>query len=207
MARKVAFDITPDDPSYSIKATLHAVNPPDLQKSLDWPASDDIAFFPGIRQQLPWPDAFNYWDGQRLIFLQPLPGLRQTTSLDGTWETAFTTSLSPAMPAPADMKFAQRGVPFAAYQCPVDKIDPRPHGMYLRRYTFDLPAQIAGRTFRVVVERVGSEGTLYVNGKAMGNIRGCNTPLVADITTRPNRARTSWWSCCATSSRSWTRRT
>ena len=76
ITRRVAFDVTPDDTSYSIKATIHAVNPPDLQRTLGWPRADEIAFFPGLRQQIPWPNVFNYWVGQRLVFFQPLPGLR-----------------------------------------------------------------------------------------------------------------------------------
>ncbi len=181
ITRRVAFEITPDDTSYSIKATIHAVNPPDFQKTLGWPRGDEIAFFPGLRQQIPWADAMNYWDGQRLAFFKPVPGLREVTSLGGPWQSAFTTSLTPAMPPPADLKYVNRGVPFQEYQCSVENIDPRPHGMYLGR-TFDLPADASSRTYRIVLASLCCEGTLYVNGKNLGNVRGAGTPLVADIT-------------------------
>jgi hypothetical protein len=181
ITRRVAFDITPDDTSYSIKATIHAVNPPDFQKTLGWPRGDEVAFFPGLRQQIPWADAFNYWVGQRLAFFKPVPGLREVTSLGGQWQSAFTTSLTPAMPPPADLKYTNRGVPFQEYQCSVENIDPRPHGMYLS-HTFELPADAASRTYRIVLASLSAEGTLYVNGMKLGNVRGGGTPLVADIT-------------------------
>ena len=45
-----------------------------------------------------------------------------------------------------------------------------------------MPAADAGRTHRLIVANVVDEGTVFVNGKRMGNVRGTNTPLVCDIT-------------------------
>ena len=61
-----------------------AVNPPPLS----WPAADTIDFFKGIRQSVPWPDAFHNEFRRSLGFAQPVPGERQIASLNGQWESA-----------------------------------------------------------------------------------------------------------------------
>ena len=99
-----------------------AVNPPPL----DWPAADTIDFFKGVRQSVPWPDAFHneYW--RAIEFVRTLPGVRQDVSLDGKWDSALTTvPTSPPIPPPADLKWESREVP-AWFG--LGNVKPTPHG-------------------------------------------------------------------------------
>ena len=50
--------------------------------------------------------------------------------------------------------------------------DPKAHGVYLRGASFTLPEGWTSRTTRVVVNSVSNEGTIYVNGQKIGNVRG-----------------------------------
>ena len=177
MTREVPFATTPDDPGYTISASFTAVNPPPL----DRPETETITFFPGLRQKLPWPETLSGKHGRRLYFLDPVAGERCVLRLDGRWEMAFTTSLNPPATPPADAKFQPRDVPFSYWMVKFDKIEPRPHGAYLRR-TFELPANLGNRSARLVIAEVCDEATAYVNGQLVGNVRGGNTPLVADAT-------------------------
>ena len=174
ITRKVAFDILADEPAYSMHAALHADNPPNL----GWPESDTVELFPGLRQSIAWPDAFNHSYHRRVYFLDPAKSAHQTCLLSGQWAMGYTTDLNPPMPVPADIKFAPQGVPLGYLD--TAKMTPRPHGAYLRR-TFEAPADMASGSCRLVINDVSSEATAYVNGKKVGNVRGERTPLIADL--------------------------
>jgi len=55
IVREIPFELTPDDPGYSAEARVTVVNPP----ALPWPEGDTIAYFPGYRQSVQWPDPFS----------------------------------------------------------------------------------------------------------------------------------------------------
>lgn len=179
ITREIPFTLIPDSRRYTIEAHARAINPPSVQ-SLRWPAADTISFFPGVRQSLPWPDPFTAKDERSLQFAGALPGERRTFSLNGTWQSAFTTSLSPAVPPPAGLEWQPRQVPMPYWACRVDNITPRPHGIYLRR-TFTAQEK-EQQTYRLVVDSVIDEATVYVNGQKVGNLRGTGSPLLCDIT-------------------------
>jgi hypothetical protein len=174
ITRKVAFDILWDEPAYSMHATVHAVNPPDL----GYPEADTVSLFPGLRQSIPWPDSFNHAYHRRVYFLDPAKTSHQVCLLSGQWEMGLTTDLNPPMPAPADIKFIPQGVPLG-YLFTIN-MTPRPRGAYLRR-TFEAPADMAGGSCRLVIKDVSDEATAYVNGKKVGNVRGESAPLIADL--------------------------
>lgn len=176
VTRKIPFDVTADDTSYAMTATIHAVKKPDL----GWPAFDELAFFPGFRHMVPWTDPFNYTFHRRLGVKNVMAGPRPRMALHGVWEAAFTRDLKPVAPPPANLKFDQVTVPpqwgkFANFN------DPKSNAVYVRR-KFTLTADQAKQVARLVVDSVSSEGTLYVNGQQVGNVRGYGTPLVADAT-------------------------
>jgi hypothetical protein len=178
VVREVLFATTPDDPAYSITATVRAVSAPDL----GWPVHDVVSFFPGYRQAVPWTRPFEQTDHRRLVFRQPFGGERQRHCLNGEWQFAYTPDLNPPMPPPAGVAFGPRAVPLYGWQQkPLDQIQPRPHGAYFRR-TFALAAKDAARTYVLQVANVVDEGTAYINGRRVGNVRGGGTPLVADVT-------------------------
>jgi Tfp pilus assembly protein PilF len=176
VTRKISFDPTPDDPSYFMTTTVRAVKRPDL----GWPAYDELEFFPGLRHMVPWMDPFTYKFHRRLGVKQVMGGPRPQWSLHGVWEAAFTHDLKPAVPPPADRKFAPVTVPpqwgrlegFTDLKC---------NAVYIRR-KFTLTEDQAKQVADILIGSVSSEGTLYVNGKQIGNIRGYDTPLVADAT-------------------------
>ena len=176
VTRPIPFDLTPDDTSYAMTATIKALTRPDL----GWPPYDELEFFPGLRHMVPWTDPFNYTFHRRLGVKQVLTGPRPRLALHGAWEGAFTRDLKPAVPAPAGLKFAPLTVPpqwgrFDGYT------DLKSNAVYVRR-KFTLSEGDAGRVARMSVDSISSEGTLYVNGKRIGNIRGYGTPLMADAT-------------------------
>jgi hypothetical protein len=175
--RRIPFATTPDDPGYSIAATFRAVNPP----ALGWPETDTVALFPGLRQSLPWPEPFSGHHERRVYFRDPVADARCRMLLDGRWEMAYTPDLSPPMPPPDGLKYDPREVPFPYWATDLDSMNPRPHGAYLRR-SFELPEDAGARSMRLVIEDVSDEATAYVNGQRVGNVRGCATPLVADVT-------------------------
>ena len=188
LTREAPFEPTADDPGYTVIATVKAVNPPDLSAAgagLGWPEADTVEFFPFLRQSAPWVGSFEHRSMRRLDLQKPLDAPRQRHLLDGQWEHALTTSLVPPMPVPDDMKFKPIFVPGSVA---LAEITPRPHGGYFRR-TVELPADTAGKTYRMIVSRVTDEATLYVNGVKAGNVRGGYTPLVADVTSaiKPGR--------------------
>jgi hypothetical protein len=173
--RELPFTIIPDSRRYSMEVKVGAVNPP----SLGWPTADTIDFFKGIRQSVPWPDAFNNEFRRSVSFSLPVPGARQVMSFNGQWESALTLlPTQPPVPAPADLKWEARQVPF--YQC-MDKQNPQPHGMYLRR-KFNIPEGDGNRTWRLLIDSVMNDATAYVNEQKVGNVRGVRTPLLCDIT-------------------------
>ena len=86
LTRELPFTIIPDSRRYSMEVKIAAVNPPPL----GWPATDTIDFFQGVRQSVPWPDAFNNEFRRSLSLSQPVPGVRQEMSLNGEWESALT---------------------------------------------------------------------------------------------------------------------
>jgi hypothetical protein len=180
VTREIAFTVIPDSRRYTIDAAVRAIKPPALA-DLGWPAAEPLILLPGLRQNLPWVDPFNAIEQRSLRFTGVLPGERVTFSLDGTWQSAFTTSLTPPVPAPADLTWTARQVPFPGHACSLDAIEPRPHGLYLRR-TFTVPAGQEQKTWRVTVGSVIDEGTVYVNGQKTGNVRGSGTPLICDVT-------------------------
>ncbi len=175
ITRELPFELIPDSRRYTVQVKFGAVNPP----SLSWPAADTIDFFKGIRQSVPWPDAFHNEFRRSLGFAQPVPGERQIASLNGQWESALTPVPTAApVPAPADLKWTAIQVPF---QVGYGDQNPPPHAMYLRR-KLTLPDTGGQRTWRLLVESLGDEGTAYVNGQKLGNVRGLRTPLLCDIT-------------------------
>ena len=141
---------------------------------LGWPSADTIDFFKGVRQSVPWTDAFNNEFRRSLGFTQPVPGVRQSASLNGEWEYSLTpvTTAAP-MPPPADAQWQTIRVPFLnGYY---DR-NPLPHAMYLRRKA-TIPRDGQPQTWRLLIESVMDEATVYVNGKKVGNVRGVRTPL------------------------------
>jgi hypothetical protein len=177
ITREIPFTVIPDSRRYTIECRARAVRPP----ALGWPAADTIAFFPGVRQSLPWPDPFTAKDQRSVEFGGPLPGPRVCFSLGGAWQSAFTTSLSPPVPPPAGLEWTPRSVPFPAWQCRTDSLTPKPHGIYLRR-VFTIPEQEAKKNYRLCMADAADEATVYVNGRKVGNVRGGQTPLACDVT-------------------------
>jgi hypothetical protein len=177
VTRKVLFETLPDEPAYFLHTTVKAVNPPEL----GWPEADTASYFPGLRQSVPWPDAFNNKYHRRVFFNDPVKGARQTCVLNGTWEIAYTTELNPVWPSvQPDLKFQPLNVPFASRNLKIDKMTPRPHGAYVRR-TFEVAPEIAAGSCRLVIQEVVSAATVYVNGKKAGGWRGECTPVVVDV--------------------------
>jgi hypothetical protein len=183
VVRRVKFQTTPDDPSYTMITRLKAIKPPDL----GWPESQMLPLFPlyatgkepGLRQYVPWDDPFGFVDVRRLFFLKPLKDIRQTISLNGEWQKAHTPDLQPPMPAPKDLTWEACRVPLSVNG--LNSLKPRPHGMYVRRVV-ELPQEATDKTYRLIVKKVVDEATAYVNGVKVGNLRGTDAPLVADIT-------------------------
>ena len=83
MTRDIAFATTDDDPGYAMTTTLTAVKRPDL----GWPAYDELAFFPGLKNLVPWFDPFVFFDHQRLVFCQAVKDVRQhlASTANGAW--------------------------------------------------------------------------------------------------------------------------
>ena len=176
VTRKISFETIADEPAYSMHATLKAVNPPDL----GWPEADTISYFPGSRQSVSWPDPFNNSYHRRLFFIDPVKGDRKNCVLNGEWELAYTPEMNPAFPVPADMKFQKLSVPFNSANLKIDKLTPRAHGGYFRR-SFEVPAEIAAGSCRLVIKEIVSAATVYVNGKNVGGLKGECTPVVVDV--------------------------
>ena len=176
MVRDVPFETTPDDPAYSAEATIKCKKGPDL----GWPATDTVDFFPGYRQSVPWQDPFSFREMRRVKFTRPVRDVRYATSLNGKWEWAFTPELELPMPIPAGLKFESGNIPSNTWSGKQYKDASPPHGAYVRR-TFELPQDRPTGTIRLVVKEVVSAATAYVNGQKVGQVRGENTPLVADI--------------------------
>jgi Tfp pilus assembly protein PilF len=84
------------------------------------------------------------------------------------------------MPPPPELKFIPRVVPpiYARYN---SDNEPEAKALYVRR-KFVLPDRPAGRHYRLVVNSISSEGTAYINGSKVGNVRGFSTPLIGDAT-------------------------
>jgi hypothetical protein len=190
ITRPIAFTVIPDSPRYTIDASARVVDPSLLRDGfagqavlakLGWPAAEPLTLLPGLRQHLPWADPFAAIDQRALRFTGALPGERRKVSLGDSWKSAFTTALKPPMPPPPGLEWTDRRVPLPEYAIRLDGIKPRPHGLYLRR-TFTVPAGQAQKTWRVTVESVVDEATVYVNGRSAGNVRGSGTPLVCDVT-------------------------
>jgi hypothetical protein len=177
ITREIPFSVIPDSRRYTIACRARAVRPP----ALGWPAADTVDFFRGVRQSLPWPDPFTAKDQRSVEFAGPLPGPRVCFSLDGAWQSAFTTSLSPPVPPPAGLDWQPRSVPFPSWQCRTDGLTPRPHGIYLRR-VFTIPDKEEKKNYRLSIANVADEATVYVNGQKVGNVRGGQTPLACDVT-------------------------
>ena len=175
VTRELPFTIIADSRRYSMEVKVAAVNPPPLP----WPATDTIDFFKGVRQSVPWPDALNNEFRRSLALSQPVPGVRQQMSLNGEWESALTPlPAQPPVPPPADLKWEARQVPFALG---FGDRHPQPHGMYLRR-KLDIPEGGGSRTWRLLINDVLDDATVYVNGQKVGNVRGIRTPLLCDMT-------------------------
>ncbi len=178
VTRKITFDTIADEGAYSMHATLRAVNPPDL----GWPEADTISYFPGVRQSVPWPDPFNNKYHRRVYLTDPVQGDRKTCILNGEWDIAYTPEFNPTFPVPTGVKFEPQtvNVPFNTHLLNLDKRTPRGHGAYLRR-TFDVPADMANGSCRLVIKEIASAATVYVNGKNVGGLKGECTPLVVDV--------------------------
>jgi len=175
VTRELPFTLLQDSARYTMEVKVSAVNPPQL----DWPVADTIDFFKGVRQSVPWPDPFNNEFRRSICFAQPAAGIRQKIALNDQWESAFTaipTALP--VPPPADLKWEPRQVPFV-----ISGWNEKPvaHGLYAKRI-FTAPEDYAKRTWRLLIKDVIDEATLYVNGQKLGNVRGCRTPLLCDIT-------------------------
>ena len=177
VTREIPFEVLPDSRRYSLAAQARVRQPP----ALGWPATDTIQFFPGVSQDLPWPDPFTAKEERAITFTGTLPGPRTRCALNGAWQVATTTSLSPPVPPPPELDWKSRQVPFASWQYRTENLNPRPHGLYLRR-TLNLPEKEAQRSYRLTIKEVLDEGTVYVNGQQVGNVRGGETPLTCDIT-------------------------
>lgn len=175
VTRELPFTILPDSARYTMEIKVNAVSPP----KLDWPPTDTIDFFEGVRQSVSWPDPFNSEFHRSICFAQPVAGIRREISLNGQWEGAFTaipTALP--VPVPSYLKWEPRQVPLRADGWAQK---PQAHGLYLKR-TFRLPEGDGKRTWRLLIKEVMDEATLYVNGQKIGNVRGVGTPLFCDIT-------------------------
>ena len=181
VVREVPFEAFPDAPAYSMTATARAVNAKAARAALGWSEGETVAFFPGYRQTVPWLDPFTAKLHCRVDFSQPVQDIRQIYRLNGRWEMALTPSLQPPMPIPADLVFKPRVVPIPWHQVTLLETTPRMHGAYVRR-TFIAPRELVGRSCRLVVEKVVDEGTAYLNGVKIGNVRGGATPLIGDAT-------------------------
>jgi hypothetical protein len=174
--RSVGFHSSPDERSVSIEVSLKAVNVPDL----GWPATDMVSFFPGVRQLVPWTESFGYRDVKRLVF-DHVPSSRAWhgfVSLAGGWEVALTTNLKPAVPAKEKLAYKPCTIPVFLN---LEGIEPRPHAAYMKK-TFELPEDCVGQAHRLFVCDVTDEATAYLNGKKVGNVKGNNAFLVADVT-------------------------
>ena len=177
LTREIPFRVIADSRRYTIEAHARAVDPPDL----GWPATDSIRFFPGVTQDLPWPDPLEAKEERSLEFFGALPGGRTSFSLDGQWQAATSVALSPPVPPPAKLAWQPRQVPFPAWAFPTEGLNPRPHALYLRR-AFTLSEEAAKKQCRLSIADVADEATVYVNGRKVGNVRGGDTPLRCDIT-------------------------
>ena len=174
ITREVPFTLLADSRRYSMNVTVEAVDPP----AMDWPKVDTIEFFKGVRQSVPWHDAFRNEMRRCMSFRQPVQGVRQDISLNGKWETAFTSvPTAPPVPPSADLKWQERDVPFT-----VSGWNEKPvaHALYVRRKV-TLPEDRGQRTWRLLVGPVNDEATAYVNGQKVGNVRGAHTPLLCDV--------------------------
>lgn len=174
--RNVRFEPTLDDPSYAMTTTVKAVKRHDL----GWPAYDELTFFPGLRHLVPWTDPMSYKFHRRLSIKQVMKAPRQRMALHGLWENAFTRDLKPAVPAPADLKFAPTLAP-PQWGRLANFNDPMSNAVYLRRKFVLSEGDLHG-VAKIIVDSVSSEGTLYINGKMVGSVRGHGTPLVGDAT-------------------------
>ncbi|MCY2995330.1 MAG: hypothetical protein NTY19_46825 [Planctomycetota bacterium] len=172
--REISFEVTDDDPGYSIKATVKPAGNVDL----GWPEMDTISLFPGYRQSVPWHDPATASHAKRVSFKQPLATARRTLSLNGTWQRAFFYPLVPAEVPPADAQWTPTAVPMM--QIELEQSPRRQFGAYFRR-TFEVSDRQAAGTYRLVVENVGCHGTVFVNGRKVGTVAGSNTPLVIDV--------------------------
>ncbi|MBT3374496.1 MAG: hypothetical protein HN742_36030 [Lentisphaerae bacterium] len=181
VVREIPFEAFADAPAYSMTATANAVNAEEARTALGWPEGETVAFFPGYRQTITWLDPFRAKLHCRVDFSQPVDDIRQIYRLNGRWEMALTPSLQPPMPIPADLAFKPRVVPIPWHQIRLNETTPRMHGAYVRR-TFTAPRELVGRSCRLVVEKVTDEGTAYLNGVRIGNVRGGATPLIGDAT-------------------------
>jgi hypothetical protein len=174
--RQVPFDIVADEPAYSADVKIAAVKPP----KLDWPEGDRIAFFDGLRQSVAWPNPWKHSFLRRVVFTRPIESPRQIMELNGEWDMAYTTSLDAVYPIPAGLTFRKFRLP-GSFHGPPERPTPDDRALYLRR-TFTVPAESAGKSYRIAVSFIRDEGTVWVNGMKIGNVRGGNTPLVADAT-------------------------
>lgn len=179
LTQKIPFELTEDDPAYSIKATVKGAGA-DIMKQLGWPEADTLALFPGYRQSVPWHDPTTSRHAKRITFKQPLKTERCALSLNGIWQRAFFHELVPAQVPPADATWKDTGVPMG--QIALAQAPRRQFGAYVRR-TFELADDGTPRSYRLVIREGGAEITAYVNGIKVGVLRGSNTPLVADVST------------------------
>ncbi len=181
VTRDVPFKLTADNPAYSIHATLKAVNPPDLQGPvLAWPAMDSIPFFPGLRHLVSWTSPYEYADYRRVNFRRPAGGLRGRMALCGDWDSALTRDLEPPIPAPTGLKFQPLAVPPMWGGFSKDR-DPKAQGCTCGAGS---PCPRAGRRGprESSSNSVSNEGTIYVNGQKIGNVRGYGAPLTGEAT-------------------------
>ena len=176
VTRKVPFKLISDEPAYSAFVKLQALNPPQTGR----PEGDEISYFTGLRNSTAWPNSWRHCFLRRITFTQPIESPRQTLSLNGIWEKAYTKSIEAVYPIPEGLTFKTFNVPGGFHGGP-PKDSKDQHGMYLRR-KFTLPTEAAGRTYKIVIPYVVDEATVWVNGQKVGNRRGANTPLVADAT-------------------------
>jgi hypothetical protein len=177
LVRKVPFKIIPDEPSYSALVRVLAVDPPEL----GWPEGDEISDFQGLRHSVAWPNPWKDIYLRRVTFTEPVEGPRQTLSLGGTWEGAFTKSIDVVFPVPEGLAFKNARVPGG-----MKAESENDHGLYLRRKVV-LPPEAAGKACKIEVVAngltcAGQAATAWVNGQEIGNVRGGNTPFSADAT-------------------------
>lgn len=177
--RLVAFDPIDDEPAYSALATIKALDTPKLNLP---EGGDTISFFPGLRHTIGWSDGTQYSMLRRLIFTEPVNGVRQVLNLNGQWEKAYTPEYKAIFPVPSHLKFEPARVPLSwGYNRIMSDMKPRAHSMYLRR-TFTVPPQAAGRTYNLVISDAQDAADAWINGQFIGQILGGNVPLVADAT-------------------------